>query len=512
MPKKQAVESASPPADKKLLAILKICQKMNSNRDPAQLLDLIASEAARLVEADRATIFLLDAGKKELWSRVAMGSKEIRFDARLGIAGAVAMNGEVINVKDADQDARFYPQIDEQTGYSTRTILAVPLKNYEGEIVGAFEVLNKKKGSFTDHDEEILHALATNAAVAIETAQMFQGLKEHRDELVEENTQLRKEVIDKFATGGILGTNEKIQKVVRLVEQISDTTVNVLVVGESGTGKELVAKAIHYGSSRAQQPLVTVNCAALPETLLESELFGIEKGVATGVERRAGKFELADGGTLFLDEIGDLSMVAQAKILRALQENVVERVGGSKSIPVDVRVLAATNKDLEEEIKKENFRDDLYYRLKVVHLKMPSLREMRSDISLLANHYLSHYTSEMGKGEKQFSRDAEECMSNYDWPGNVRELENEVKRLVASCRRRAIKKEDLSEGIRKSVRSVRKGEHSLKEVVADAVEDLEKEMIIDALEACQNNQLRSAERLGLSRQGLIKKMKRYGLK
>ena len=372
--------------------------------------------------------------------------------------------------------------------------------------------MNKKEGAFTENDEEILQALATNAAVAIETAQMFQGLKERRDELVEENTQLRREVVDKFATGGILGTNEKIQKVVRLVEQISDTTVNVLIVGESGTGKELVAKAIHYGSSRAQQSIVTVNCAALPETLLESELFGIEKGVATGVERRAGKVELADRGTLFLDEIGDLTLVAQAKILRALQENVIERVGGSKSIPVDVRVLAATNKDLEEEIKKDNFREDLFYRLKVVHLTMPSLREMRSDIPLIANHYLSQYTSEMKKGEKKFSRDALECMTNYDWPGNVRELENEIKRLVVSCRRRAIKKEDLSEAIRKSMRSVRKGEHSLKEVVADAVEDLEKEMITDALEACNNNQLRTAVKLGLSRQGLIKKMKRYGLK
>jgi transcriptional regulator with PAS, ATPase and Fis domain len=257
---------------------------------------------------------------------------------------------------------------------------------------------------------------------------------------------------------------------------------------------------------------VTVNCAALPDSLLESELFGIEKGVATGVERRAGKFELADRGTLFLDEIGDLSLVAQAKILRALQENVVERVGGSKSIPVDVRVLAATNKDLEEEIKKDNFRDDLFYRLKVIHLKMPSLREVRSDIPLMANHYLSKYTSEMEKSEKQFSRDALECLVSYNWPGNVRELENEVKRLVVSCRRRAIKKEDLAESIRTSTRSIRTGDHPLKEVVADAVEELEKGMITEALEACRNNQLRTAVKLGLSRQGLIKKMKRYGLK
>ncbi|MDA2933608.1 sigma-54-dependent Fis family transcriptional regulator [Acidobacteria bacterium AH-259-D05] len=511
MPKQQSPVTSPP--EEKLLAILKISQKMNSNRDPEKLLDLIAHEAARLVEADRASIFLLDKEKKELWSWVALprGSKEIRFDARLGIAGAAAMNGEVINVKDADQDARFYPHIDEQRDYQTRNILAVPLRNYQGEVIGTFEVLNKKKGSFTTQDEEILMALATNAAIAIETAQLFQKLSQRQDELLEENTQLRREVKDRFATGGILGNNEKIQKVIRLVEQISDTMVNVLIVGESGTGKELVAKAIHHRSSRAPQPLVTINCAALPETLLESELFGIEKGVATGVERRAGKFELADGGTLFLDEIGDLTMVAQAKILRALQENLIERVGGRKSIPVDVRILAATNKDLEEEIKKDNFREDLYYRLKVIHLKMPSLRDMRSDIPLLANHYLSQCTKEMERGEKGFSQGALECLVNYDWPGNVRELENEIKRLVVSCRKRLIKKEDLSETIRKSIRSSRKASHSLKEVVAEAVEGLEKDMILEALEACRQNQLRTAARLGLSRQGLINKMKRYGL-
>jgi len=511
MPKKKATNSDSPP-EGKLLAILKICQKMNSKRDPALLLDLLAREAARLVEADRSSIFLLDKDKRELWSWVALGSEEIRFDARLGIAGAVAMSGEVINVKDAQQDSRFYLNVDQDTGYKTKSVLAVPLKNYEGEIIGTFEVLNKKKGSFNSEDQDILLALASNAAIAIETAQLFQNLKQHRDKLMEENTQLRREVEGKFATQYILGTSEKIQKVVRLLEQISDSEVSVLIEGESGTGKELVAKAIHHGSSRARRPMVTVNCAALPETLLESELFGIEKGVATGVERRIGKFEVADGGTLFLDEIGDLSLVAQAKILRTLQENMVERVGGRKWLPVDVRVLAATNKDLEAEIKNNNFREDLYYRLKVIHVKTPPLREIRIDIPLLANHFLSLYCKEMGKGEKEFSSGAMESLSNYQWPGNVRELENEMKRLVVSIRKKVLDREHLSDNIRKSVRIDRKASHSLKEVVAETVEELEKEMILDALEACQNNQLRAAARLGLSRQGLFKKIKRYGLR
>ncbi|MDA2938737.1 sigma-54 dependent transcriptional regulator, partial [Acidobacteria bacterium AH-259-A15] len=289
-------------------------------------------------------------------------------------------------------------------------------------------------------------------------------------------------------------------------------TVSVLIAGESGTGKELVARAIHYGSPRARRPLVTVNCAALPESLVESELFGIERGVATGVERRAGKFEVAKGGTLFLDEIGDLSLAAQAKILRVLQEKVVERVGGRKTIAVDVRILAATNKNLKEEIDKENFRDDLYYRLKVVHIEMPPLREIRSDIPLLANYFLSKYWQEMKKGEKELASGALDCLMNYGWPGNVRELENEMKRVVVSVRRRVIEKEDLSEAIRKSVWPNRKDGGSLKEVVAETVEELEKQMILEALEACRQNQLRAAKRLGLSRQGLIKKMKRYGLK
>ncbi|MCZ6877704.1 MAG: sigma-54-dependent Fis family transcriptional regulator, partial [Acidobacteria bacterium] len=512
MPKKKATNGGAPPLEDKLLAILKICQKMNSKRDPEVLLDLLAREAARLVEADRASIFLLDKQKRQLWSWIALDSEEIRFDARLGIAGAVAMSGEAINVENAQDDARFYLDIDAQTGYITKTILAVPLRNYQGEIIGTFEVLNKKKGRFTSADQEILEALASNAAISIETAQLFQDLKHHRDKLLEENTSLWREVEGKFATEHILGTSDKIQKVVRLIEQISDSEVSVLIQGESGTGKELVARAIHYGSSRARNPLVTVNCAALPESLLESELFGIEKGVATGVERRIGKFEVADGGTLFLDEIGDLPLMAQAKILRTLQEKLVERVGGRKWLPVDVRVLAATNKNLEEEIKKDNFREDLYYRLKVVHIAMPPLREIRMDIPLLANHFLSRYSEEVGKGEKELSPAAVDSLMNYHWPGNVRELENEMKRLMVSIRRKVIEKEHLSDAIRQSAPSSRRASHSLKEVVAETVEELEKEMILEALEACQHNQLRAASRLGLSRQGLFKKIKRYGLR
>jgi Nif-specific regulatory protein len=494
------------------LAVLRICQKMNAEWNLAVLLDLIAGEAAKLLAADRASIFLLDREKSELWSQVALGSQPIRFDARLGIAGAAALTGQIINVKDAHEDPRFNKEVDVRTGYRTRSMLTVPLRNHEGEVIGAFQALNKKEGVFTTNDEEIAKALAAHAAIAIETAQLIEELRQHRDQLLEENTQLWQEVERKFSTQSILGTSVKVQHIVRLIEQLHDSAVNVLITGESGTGKELVARAIHYNSTRARRPLVALNCAALPDSLVESELFGIEKGVATGVERRIGKFEAADGGTLFLDEVGDLGLTAQAKILRVLQEHVIERLGGRKEIPVDVRILTATNKNLETEIKKGTFREDLYYRLKVIHIHMPPLRESREDIPLLANSFLAVYCREMKKETKKLTPGALRCLMAYPWPGNVRELENEMKRAVVLSERKVVTEEDLSEALRNGGSKGGLAQFlpagSLKEIVTA----LEKRLIAEALQARRQNQQQAAKVLGLSRQGLIKKMKRYGIK
>ncbi|HEU4340815.1 MAG TPA: sigma-54 dependent transcriptional regulator, partial [Candidatus Binatia bacterium] len=288
-------------------------------------------------------------------------------------------------------------------------------------------------------------------------------------------------------------------------------SVNVLITGESGTGKELAAKAIHYKSLRARKPFVALNCAALPETLVESELFGIERGVATGVERRTGKFEAADGGTLFLDEIGDLSLTAQAKVLRVLQERVVEHVGGRKPIPVDVRILAATNKSLEAEIKNGSFRADLYYRLKVIHVQMPPLREIREDIPHLAGYYLANYCREMSREPMNLAPPAASACMRYDWPGNVRELENEVKRLVLSVPGNTIAPEDLSDPIRKSSTEAVGQPVADPRFLKDIVSDLERRMIQEALQQTKHNQQHAAKALGLSRQGLIKKMRRYNI-
>ena len=500
-----------PELNERLAAILAISQKMNSQRDLSSLLDLIAREATSLLDCERASIFLLDRERNELWSKVALGSDEIlRFDARRGIAGNTALTGNTINVRDAYSDPRFYNAIDDQTGYRTRTVLAVAVRNQHGEIIGAFETLNKRSGTFSARDEESLIALASHAAVAIETAQLIGELRRNQDELTQQNAHLWREVENRYATHGIIGTGQRIQQIVRLVERIRDSVVNVLITGESGTGKELIAKALHYNSPRARRPFVALNCAALPETLLESELFGIEKGVATGVDSRLGQFQKADGGTLFLDEIGDLSLTAQAKILRVLQERVLERVGGRHSIPVDVRLLAATNKDLEAEIAKGCFREDLYYRIKVIHVHMPPLREIREEIPLLANHFLKEYCRETARS-LAFAPEVMRKLVSAPWPGNVRQLRNEVMRLAACARLNLIQEEDLWEGTANAGREQLTIQPVKLQSLKKAVIEMEQRMITEALRETRNNQQQAARLLGLSRQGLINKMKRYAI-
>jgi len=456
--------------------------------DLAELLDHLAHEAAELLGAERASVFLLDESRSELTSQVALGSDRVlSFDARLGIAGAVALGGESIVVPDAKSDDRFYPGIDQRTGFVTRSILAAPLLDPSGESIGAIEVLNRKQGTFDDADREVLESVARHAARAIGDARAIRELRA-------QNERLRRDAKRLYSTEAIVGTHPRVRAIVQLIEEIRDTSVNVLVTGETGTGKELIARAIHGSSPRAGGPFVALNCAALPAELVESELFGIESGVATGVQARAGKFEQAEGGTLFLDEIGDLPAAAQAKILRALQERIVERVGGRNPVPVDVRVVAATNRDLGG----GDFRADLYYRLKVVHIETPALREIPEDIPLLAGRLLARKCADLGREPKRLAPDAVRRLRAHAWPGNVRELENEMTRLAAAVRRDEIRAEDLSlpEGPG--------GPGTLK----DAVAALERRMIDDALRACGGNKAQAARRLGLSRQGFLNKLRR----
>jgi len=497
--------------DSKIENLLAVCRRMSSVRDLGALLDLLAREAAELSSAERATILLLDRDRSEFWSKVALGSDEIlRFDARLGIAGAVLQSGQALNVSDPYEDHRFHARMDEETGYRTRNLLAGPLKAMGGEVIGVFQLLNKHDGTFTSADEQMLEILADQAAVAIQNVQLLDELQREKSELAQQNTRLRQEISGGFATKKIIGSSAPIRSVVRLIDQLHASSVNVLITGESGTGKEMAARALHSTSRRAEGPFEALNCAALPESLVESELFGIEKGVATGVDKRQGRFESANGGTLFLDEIGDLSLTSQAKILRVLQEGVVEPIGSRRRVALDVRVLSATNKDLERQIEKGAFREDLYYRLNVVHIELPALREIVEDVPVLADYFLRGLSGEIGRRPPALSPQALDAMTSYHWPGNIRQLRNEVQRLLAVTRRSRIAVEDISDKIRRSIEDKRTPE-SDRQSLSEAVADLETRMIREGLVRHGQNQAQAARSLGLSRQGLINKIKRYGI-
>lgn len=510
-------QSASQHGDR-LRAILNLCKRMTSVGDVISLLELITIETKALLKADRVSIFLLDREKCELWSVISQEKRIMRLDARLGIAGSVAMTGQTINVADAYEHPLFYKELDIKTGYRTKTLLAVPLRNLRGEIIGVGEAINKDKGLFTDEDAEILQTLAAHVSDTIETTQLDRQLQ---DSPLGKETDRPEDIARGFSTRNIIGMSYRMQSIVRLIDQIRDCSVDVLIEGESGTGKELVAQALHHSSPRAKHPFVAVNCAALPDNLVEAELFGIEKGVATGVDRRIGKFEEAHGGTVFLDEIGDLSLPSQAKILRVLQERAVDRVGGRGSVPTDIRVIAATNKNLEAAIKERTFREDLYYRLKVIHIQTPALREVPEDISALANHFLSKYRQAMQTDPKQFSPVALQRLQSYTWPGNARQLENEVKRLVASVRGKVIAEEQLDPAIRNGQAPVSvaqtvaapatQSSPGRRQTLPEAVEALERSMIEETLRETRGNKQQAAQILGLSRQGLIKMLKRLGL-
>jgi DNA-binding NtrC family response regulator len=331
-------------------------------------------------------------------------------------------------------------------------------------------------------------------------------LKAKRIEL--ENERLKMQLDDKYGLENIIGRSAVMQEVFDTIRQVAASRATVLIQGESGTGKELVAKAIHQLSPRSQGPFVAVHCAALSENLLESELFGHEKGAFTGaMERRIGRFEKADGGSLFLDEISEIDAAVQVKILRALEERQIERVGGDTPVDVDTRLIAATNRDLKDMVAQGDFREDLFYRLYVVVITLPPLRDRQDDILLLLNHYLAVFNRENGKQIEGFTPAAYEMLSAYHWPGNIRELRNLVERMVVLTRGSVLDAKDIPSQLRAAA-------HGGGEVRVDAeltVDEMEKRMIIQALEKTGGNRTKAAEKLGISRRTLHRKLNQYGI-
>jgi len=483
---------------RRLEKILEITHAWGQTSCMEALLQAMAEAATELLGADRASIFLWDKANKSLVARPALGVEddELRLPDNTGIVGQVIQTREPRRVGGKIGPDEIARSVDAETGYHTETLLCVPLVAANGKCLGAFEVLNKLDGRFTDEDESGLQELAAHATVALENTQQLEELLSKHQLLVEE------------AAGGVqlIGNSPAIEALRSTTRRIADTDLAILILGENGTGKEVVARSIHYLSGRREQPFIAVNCAALSETLLDSELFGHEKGAFTDAhETRAGKFELASGGTLFLDEIGDMSLGGQAKLLRVLEDKTVVRVGGSTSIHTEVRILAATNQDLAKMVREKKFREDLFFRLNVVSLELPPLRQRGEDVLLLAEFFLESFCRNMGRRTPSLSAAAKKQILNHRWPGNVRELRNMTERLAYLSSGDRIETEDLAfidtSGTSDAVSL------DLSSSLSGATRQFQQDYIRQMVDSTQGNMSQAAKRLGLHRSNLYRKMR-----
>jgi Nif-specific regulatory protein len=489
----------------RLEMVLEIAGQWNQTRELEPLLVQMAEAATRLFGADRASIFLWDRRRHLLVGRPALGVKggELHLPDDRGVVGKVIQSGQPLRVDAATEADQIDHQVDAQTGYRTRTLLCVPLRGRSGELFGAFELINKHSGAFTAEDEAGLTDLACHAAVALENVQDRQQL----DRLLSINRQITAEAAQQVR---LIGESRSISALRAMVQRVAGTELAVLILGENGTGKEVVAQSIHFLSSRRQKPMVAVNCAAIPDTLAESELFGHEKGAFTDArETRLGKFELAADGTLLLDEIGDLSLSAQAKLLRVLEERVIVRVGGSTPIHTDARVLAATNQNLAEMVRQRRFREDLYFRLAVVTLEIPPLRDRPDDILPLAEQLLADFCQKARRKVPRFSDSARKRLTSHGWPGNVRELRNLMERLAYLSPEDHVEAEDLA-----FILSPRRAE-TLPAVadqpLAEATNEFQIAYIKRQIEQAGGNMSQAATNLGLHRSNLYRKMRQLGM-
>ncbi|MDR1099525.1 MAG: sigma 54-interacting transcriptional regulator [Treponema sp.] len=414
----------------------------SDNQDIHALLTRILDSATRLCGGEASSLLLVDKEAGELYFEVALGSKgqEVKkFTVKMGegIAGWVAEHNKSIIVNDVINDRRHLKTISKQIDYPSKTMLAVPMR-IQGDCIGVIEVINKKDGkNFVQDDLEWLEIFANQAALAIIN---IQNIEQARTEIRKLQDELK--IGQGFHT--LVAKSPLILEKLEIIDRVAKTDSSVLILGESGVGKELFAEQIHRRSPRSREPFIRVNCAALPEGLLESELFGHVKGAFTNaVSNRQGRFELADKGTIFLDEIGDLSLPLQAKLLRVIQEKTFEKLGSNTSVTVNVRILAATNKDIEAQVEKGEFRSDLYYRLNVLPLYIPPLRQRPEDIPELAAFFLKKFMGDTKKQFDGFSNEAMEAMLSYSWPGNIRELENCVERACVISKNKWIQQEDL---------------------------------------------------------------------
>jgi Nif-specific regulatory protein len=462
----------------------------------------------------RSFVMLLDSESQKIRIEATYGlnvdaARRVTYRVGEGVIGRVVESGKPVVVPQTSREPLLLNRLlrahDEPSNRKEVSFVCVPIL-IDGKATGAIgaDLVYKEERDY-DRTTKFLSVIASMIAQALKVEQRIEADKKR---LLDENIHLKQELRERYDFGHIVGNSNPMRQVYEQVTQVARTNTTVLLRGESGTGKEMVAHAIHYNSLRASKPFVKVSCAALPETLIESELFGYEKGAFTGAQaRKKGRFELADGGTLFLDEIGDLDLSTQVKLLRVLQEREFERLGGTETIKVNVRLIVATNKVLEEAITQGEFREDLYYRLNVFTIFMPPLRERKPDILLLAEHFVEKFEHEHSKRIKRISTPAIDMLTTYHWPGNVRELENVIERAVLVCESNVIHGHHLPPTLQTAEGSDTVTRLSL----TSAMEAYERDLIQDALKTSRGNRAKAAKLLDSTERIIGYKVKKYGI-
>ncbi len=478
--------------------LYEISEALNQHMDMKKSLIKVLTVLAESLNLVRGIIFLTNSETGEIRIEMAHGiseetTKGIKYLPGEGIIGQVIESGSPAVVPRISKEPLFLDKTDshkiaEGQEYS---FICVPIKK-DTRVVGAISADRPYEGKKAlVAGEKLLSVVAAMVAhhvINIETVRV------EKEQLKTENVRLKSELENKYSFTNIIGNSNKMREVLQMISQVSSSSATVLIRGESGTGKELVANAIHYNSERNQQPFIKINCAAIPENLIESELFGHERGAFTGAShQKKGKFEIANRGTIFLDEIGNMALGAQVKLLRVLQEKEFERVGGYKPIRSDIRIVAATNANLEDMVQHGKFRDDLYFRLNVFPIYIPSLRMRKTDIILLADHFLEKYVREHSKEIKRITTPAIDMMMEYHWPGNVRELENCLERAVILCNEGAIHSYHLPATLQTGTKS-----KTLPLSLEEAVDSLEKEIIMDSLKNTRGNINKAAKLIGIT--------------
>jgi len=456
-----------------------------------------------MLQARASSLLLLNEDNETLRFEITTGIKkdEVKgFELKLGqgIAGHVAQTGEAVLVKDVASDTRWDNTISSDVDFQTKSIACSPLK-IDGEVIGVLQVVDRKDGfSLNENDLNILNVFANVCSGVIKSARHLESACRLNEELTEQAEQRYQ----------IVGSSPQVKQAVSDGIKVAKSKASVLIVGDSGTGKELLARMIHKQSSRVDYPLVILNCGALTETLLEDELFGHEKGAYTGANlSKKGKFELADKGTLFLDEIGEMSLNMQTRLLRVLQDGIYYRVGGSEPVCVDVRIISATNRDIEKEVLQNRFREDLYYRLNVVQIKMPALKDRQNDILPLAYHFLDQFKNEQARLDLEFSPATLQVLESHLWPGNIRELKNAIERAVIMCDGPLISPDDLPFALNKD--DIPDTRHlDLK----SAITGFKKQFIIQVLQSEKGNRTRAAKLLQIQRTYLSRLISELGIK